>query len=321
MKRLLILCCCLLLCACGDPAASEPAISFAAPPPPGTSAPVVEPSAGDRIVHETETDYMSLVLPDDWAYEKTELCALPTAEDPDGAGYHETVISFWPAADPDCTAKLTVRSAPMGICGTGVTFEDRTFAGAGEGTVAYEDMGDRCWYMIFFEAGDGRYDVEWSPTTVQRETYEEAFWQIVDTIMIGTDVQSSAESPVVVHEDDTSRMTVTLSEGWSSRIVPGDELDQIVFWPEDDPACEVLFHALNKPYFLDCAVGVKLEERTFAGAGPAVMQTVGPENPYYLIHFSEEDGRYLVMWDPTVEQYEKHGDEFWKIVDTIKIGK
>lgn len=41
------------------------------------------------------------------------------------------------------------------------------------------------WHMIFFEAGEGRYDVEWSPDAAQREQYEDAFWQIVDTIEIG----------------------------------------------------------------------------------------------------------------------------------------
>ena len=186
MKRLLILCCMLLLCACGRPAVSESEVSSAPVlPPPGTSAPVVEPPADERVVHENETDYMSLVLPDDWAYEKTELCGLPTADDPEGRGYHETTIAFWPTADPDCTAKLTVRTAPMGICGTGVTFEKRTFALAGEGTVAYEDIEDNRWYMIFFETGKGCYDLEWSPTAVQRGTYEDTFWQIADTIELG----------------------------------------------------------------------------------------------------------------------------------------
>ena len=186
MKRLFFLCCCLLLCACGRPAASEPAASSVpTPPPPGTSAPVVEPPAGERVVHESETEYMSLVLPEDWTYEKRELCAVPTADDPDGRGYHETVIAFWPTADPDCVANLTVHPAPLGICGTGVTFEERTFAGAGKGTVAYEDMAELRWYAVFFEAGEGRYDVQWSPTAAQREQYEDAFWQIVDTIEIG----------------------------------------------------------------------------------------------------------------------------------------
>lgn len=188
MKRyIVLLLCCIFLTACGgEPVSSAPADPRApAPPPPGTSAPVVGPPADGRVVHEDGDDYMSLVLPDDWAYEKSELCALPTADDPDGKGYHETVIAFWPAADPGCAAKLTVRPAPMGICGTGVTFEKRTFALAGEGTVAYEDIGESRWHMIFFEAGEGRYDVEWSPDAAQREQYEDAFWQIVDTIEIG----------------------------------------------------------------------------------------------------------------------------------------
>lgn len=187
MKRIwLILCCCLLLCACDGRTASASVVSSApVPPPPGTSAPVVEPPAENRVVHETETEYMSLVLPDDWSFEKKELCAVPTADDPDGKGYHETMIAFWPTADPECVANLTVHPAPIGICGTGVTFEERTFACAGAGTVAYEDMGELRWYMIFFEAGEGRYDVQWSPTIVQRETYGDAFWKILDTIQIG----------------------------------------------------------------------------------------------------------------------------------------
>ena len=185
MKRLFFLCCILLLCACGRPAVSEPAASSVpTPPPPGTSAPVVEPPADERVVHESETDYMSLILPEDWVYEKRELCAVPTADDPDGKGSHETMIAFWPINDPDCAASLTVHPAPLGICGTGVTFEERTFAGAGKGTVAYEDMDELRWYAVFFEAGEGRYDVQWSPTAAQREQYEDAFWQIVDTIEI-----------------------------------------------------------------------------------------------------------------------------------------
>lgn len=330
MKRyMVLLLCCIFLAACGgEPVSSAPAASSApAPPPPGTSTPVVEEAENGRVVHENETDYMSLILPDDWAYEKTELCALPTADAPDGRAQHDTTIAFWPAADPDCAAKLTVHPAPIAICGTGVTFEDRSFALSGEASVAYEDIGDSRWHMIFFEADGGRYTVEWSPTTAQRTAYEDTFWQIMNTIIIGMDVQNPAERPVVVHEDDTSRMTVTLPEGWSARIAPEDELSgtnmcgQIIFWPDDDPTCYALFHALSDSYFLDCAVGVKLEERTFAEAGPAVMQTVEPENPYYLIHFSEEDGRYLVMWDPTAEQYEKYGDDFWQMMETVTIGK
>ena len=187
MKRIwLILCCCLLLCACDGRTVSASVVSSApVPPPPGTSAPVVEPLAENRVVHESETEYMSLILPDDWAYEKTELCAVPTVNDPDGKGSHETVIAFWPIDDPDCVANLIVRTAPIGICGTGVTFEERTFACAGAGTVAYEDMEGLRWYAIFFEAGEGRYNVEWTPTTAQREQYEDAFWKILDTIQIG----------------------------------------------------------------------------------------------------------------------------------------
>ena len=156
-----------------------------------------EPAA-EPVVYDRSGDSMSVTLPADWEYEQYDELADPTpaAEDetdpaadvpadPEVIGH---TIAFWPSADPGCRVELTVEKQALGICGTGVTFEERTFANAGPGTVAYEDHDEGRWLLVIFAAEDGRYTVRWSPDHAQLETYEETFWSIVDTITVGNEV-------------------------------------------------------------------------------------------------------------------------------------
>lgn len=156
-----------------------------------------EPAA-EPVVYDRSGDSMSVTLPADWEYEQNDELADPTpaAEDetdpaadvpadPEVIGH---TIAFWPSADPGCRVELTVEKQALGICGTGVTCEERTFAHAGPGTVAYEDHDGGRWLLVIFAAEDGRYTVRWSPDHAQLETYEDAFWSIVDTITVGNEV-------------------------------------------------------------------------------------------------------------------------------------
>ena len=149
--------------------------------------PVAEP-----VVYDRSGDSMSVILPADWAYEQYDELADPTPTEETDVPLDPVVtghtIAFWPSADPDCRVELTVEKQALGICGTGVTFEERTFAHAGPGTVAYEDHDEGRWLLVIFAAEDGRYTVRWSPDHAQLETYEETFWSIVDTITVGNEV-------------------------------------------------------------------------------------------------------------------------------------
>ena len=152
----------------------------------------VDASTWQKLAPETVTarydatgDSMSVTLPEGWAFEE-----IPgTPKEDGGEGMEATyTIAFWPEADPECRAELIVAPGPVGICGTGVDFEERDFAAAGKGTVCTEHIEDSTWILVIFDSEGGRYTLWWSPTDEQLERYGGDFWLIADTITVGNEV-------------------------------------------------------------------------------------------------------------------------------------
>lgn len=111
-------------------------------------APVPEENTPAALSDETVTldgisSYLRVTLPDGWTWEQA-------AGTPEGTAY-----ALYPKDDPAFKAELHWWPKGMGMCGTGVTFEDYTLPDGQTATLATEESGeDLMWTLILPESPD-----------------------------------------------------------------------------------------------------------------------------------------------------------------------
>ncbi len=164
----------------------------------------IAPSSKPNQQKNTETvEYsyqytnMKLELPADWEYD-----IMAAAEDENGgtvdAPANEPAnyfgIQFWPKAQPSMTISLYYHVDGIGLCGTGVTFEDITFENGLTATKCTEGMGDNFWFFLIYHDVPGTYTVEYAFSKDLWSEYEDEIMTILESVEIGKDILSETEA-------------------------------------------------------------------------------------------------------------------------------
>lgn len=137
---------------------------------------------------------MKLELPAGWEYE-----IMPGAGENDETGTVDGPakhfgIRFWPQAQPLMTINLHYRVDGIGLCATGVTFEDVSFANGLTATKCTEGIEDEFWFLLIYHDVPGTYTVECVPSKDLWSNYENAIMSILESVEIGKNILSETEA-------------------------------------------------------------------------------------------------------------------------------
>lgn len=136
---------------------------------------------------------MRLKLPLSWEYD-----ILAGAGDEEIAGGSKSAdyfgIQFWPQAEPSMAFRLYYHVNGIGLCGTGVTFEDISFENGLTATKCTESIDDGFWFFLIYHDVPGSYAVECSSSKGQWSEYENAVMSILESLEIGTGILSETEA-------------------------------------------------------------------------------------------------------------------------------
>ena len=187
-------------------------------------------SSGPRQKEKTETvaysyqyTNMKLELPTDWAY---NILAGNVDESADNFG-----IQFWPQAQPSMKISLRYHVNGIGLCGTGVTFEDISFQNGLTATKCTEGSDDNYWFFLIYHDVPGAYAVECSASKSLWAAYEHAIMSILESVEIGKNILSETEAIEAAKAEctvsyDTIRAYFDHTVGvWKIRFSTSDEAD------------------------------------------------------------------------------------------------
>lgn len=129
-----------------------------------------------------EDVYMSLTLPEGWEYE-----IIPAALDSDPASYGIIYgINFWRTDSPELSLTLEYHPRGIGICGTGVTFEDMVFESGLTATKCTESLdGDIYWFFLIYDEPHNNYAVSCSADSALWNEHESEIMAILETVTLG----------------------------------------------------------------------------------------------------------------------------------------
>lgn len=149
----------------------------------------------DTIAVEYSYEYanMRLDLPTDWGYD------IMTAEE--SVDYFG--IQFWPNDEPAMTINLSYHINGIGLCGTGVTFEEISFENGLTAIKCTEGTDDRFWIFLIYHDTPGAYAVECSTSKDLWSKYENDIMSILESVEIGKDVLSESEAIEVAKTECT----------------------------------------------------------------------------------------------------------------------
>lgn len=135
---------------------------------------------------------MKLELPADWEYD------IMAAGDDDIGTVDEPAkyfgIQFWPKAQPSMTINFYYRVNGIGLCGTGVTFEDVAFANGLTATKCTEGLSDNFWFLLIYHDVPGTYTAECAISKDLWSEYENAVMSILESVEIGKNILSETEA-------------------------------------------------------------------------------------------------------------------------------
>ena len=135
-------------------------------------APIAEPTITEYV---SDNIRMSVAFPDGWAYITGQLNEGLAGGGPEG-------IAFWTESDPEFTVNIEYHTQMIGICGTGVTFTDMTFANGYTATACTEKIGDDYWFMLIYDEPNTNCAVSCSVPYELWTEYEESLMSILDTV-------------------------------------------------------------------------------------------------------------------------------------------
>lgn len=138
---------------------------------------------------------MGLELPDDWAYDILAGDGERETGEPPAYSYG---IQFWPRAEPSMKITFHYYINGIGLCGTGVTFEEISFENRLTATKCTEDQeysnGDRFWFFLIYHDVPGAYAVECSTSKDLWSEYEETVMSILESVEVGKGILSETEA-------------------------------------------------------------------------------------------------------------------------------
>ena len=184
MKKLLIVSLIFVLllsgCQTSDPPADNPQGTMIINEYDEASTPTEPPTQPDAAtVVESARGFSSirLSLPADWEYQEfLDDCRCADSERCFG-------ITFHPAGEEEAVFTLKCSAIPVGICGTGVTFEDVTFSGGLSATKCTEND----WTLFIFQNPAGNFTLEYSLDAAQRAMYGDTIGWILENLELSPD--------------------------------------------------------------------------------------------------------------------------------------
>ena len=160
----------------------------------------VPPSSGDagedrpqgtRVEASHEYAAISLTVPEGWAYETEE-----------GGADHPCAIRFWPEDAPECSVTLAAYEEAVGLCGTGVTIEERNWDSGQQATAYSETFSgeDTCWYFLVYQDTPGFYAAEYMDSAAWWDTWGAQAEEILSTAQLGGDAVRKSEAIAAARE-------------------------------------------------------------------------------------------------------------------------
>lgn len=144
---------------------------------------------------------MKLNLPVDWEH---DILAGTMEESANNFG-----IQFWPKAQPSMTIRLLYHVDGIGLCGTGVTFEDILLENGLTATKCTEGIGDDHWFFLIYQDVPGAYAAECYASKSMWTKYENAVMSILESAEIGKNILSEAEAIEAAKEERTMSYDTT----------------------------------------------------------------------------------------------------------------
>lgn len=150
-----------------------------------------------RNIETVEYSYqyanMKLELPVEWEYK------IMTGEgDADNSTTNEYAnnfgIRFWPKAQPSMTIDFRYHANGIGLCGTGVTFEDISFKNGLTATKCTEGTNNSYWFFLIYRDVPGDYAVECYTSKDLWSQYESTIMSILESVEIGKNILSETEA-------------------------------------------------------------------------------------------------------------------------------
>lgn len=150
---------------------------------------------GNTAIAEYSYQYtnMRLELPEDWEYE-----ILPGTGDvafgADDRPADTFGIQFWPKAEPSMSVNLRYYAGGIGLCGTGVTFEELSFKNGLTATKCTEGLGDDFWVFLIYHDVPGAYALECITSKELWSAYENIVMSILENAELGRGILSETEA-------------------------------------------------------------------------------------------------------------------------------
>ncbi len=148
---------------------------------------------GYTVKMEDYTANLSVILPRDWEYRSVTSDDLPSYQSRLG-------VVFYPAEAPDIRVSLYCNDGYLGLCGTGVTFEDLNFGeAAGRVVKATETIGDMRSVYVTWEDKPPQYYAEYRIPEASADTWEPKILEILSSaqIAVGSISRQEAEAAAI----------------------------------------------------------------------------------------------------------------------------
>ena len=117
-------------------------------------------------------------------------------------GYERGGIEFWPEDQPEARMGVYYYVNSYGICGTGPTRENLTFASGQEAVLYWEELDDLSYAYVFYKDTPGEYlfEAHYIPTEFWRAE-RETILSILDTAIVGGNALSENEALAVAEAE------------------------------------------------------------------------------------------------------------------------
>lgn len=135
-------------------------------------------SPAQTVVHTADAFQMAFTLPAGWQYSEID------AEQSDISGAQGLRLS--PQSSPELEVFVEFHTAPVGICGTGVTSQAMAFSTGCTATAHTELLGDGSfWFYLIYDAPHSGYVVSCTAPHALWQAYQAELMALLDTLALG----------------------------------------------------------------------------------------------------------------------------------------
>ncbi len=137
---------------------------------------------------------MALKIPEGWEY---------SIVDSDNRDHENTFgIIFWPEDEPSMRIQLLYYANGIGLCGTGVTFEDITLENGLNATKCTEEIGgDIYWLFLIYKDVPGYYAAGCNVPKAMWDEYGDMIMSILGSAELGKDMINEEEAVEIARAD------------------------------------------------------------------------------------------------------------------------